>query len=125
MAGRRSRDAGPAGAFEDVLAEVERGKEALVRAVPSPRGRPGPLAEALLVFEESLARARGRMRAWRTPDVEVTWVRCDEALAEAARGAERLRMEAPALDYEALVTVLGDLMAPLDAFEDADRTLRR
>lgn len=119
------RPAGTRPAFERVLAEVERGKEALVRAVPSPRGHPGPLAEALLAFEESLARARGHMPGWRGPEAEGPWVRCDEALAEAARRAERLRLAAPPLDYETLVTVLGDLMAPLDAFEDADRALRR
>lgn len=106
------------------MAEVERGKEALVRAVPSPRGRPGPLAEALLEFERSVARAQVGMPEWWSGDVDAVWTRCDEALAESAGRAERLRLAAPALDYEGLVTVLGDLMAPLDAFEEADRLLR-
>jgi hypothetical protein len=102
---------------------VERGKAALVRAVPSPRGEPGPMAEALLGFEQALVEARSRMGAWRSPRTEDVWRACLEALDQAAGRAERLRLEAPALDYESLVTVLGDLIAPLDAFEDADRAL--
>lgn len=121
---RRQRwDAGPARAFQRVVAEVERGKAALVRAVPSPRGRPGPLADALLEFERSLARARERMPEWGGGDVHPVWTRCDGALAEAAVRAERLRLAAPALDYEGLVSVLADLMAPLEAFEEADRVV--
>ena len=38
--------------------------------------------------------------------------------------AERLRLEAPALDFESLVMVLKDLIAPLDVFSDAARLLR-
>lgn len=106
------------------MAEVEHGKEALVRAVPSPRGVPGPLAEALLEFERAIGRGREAMAAWRTPEAEPAWTRCAEALDESARRAERLRLQAPSLDYEGLVTVLGELMAPLDVFEDAERNLR-
>lgn len=107
-----------------MLVEVEGGKEALVRAVPSPRGQPGPLAEALLAFEHALARAGDRMPEWRAPGVEAAWTRCQDALAECARRAERLRLAAPPLDYESLVTVLADLMAPLEVFEEADRLFR-
>ena len=109
--------------FDEALEPVERAKAALVRAVPSPRGAPGPLAEAVLAFEEALNGARLRMDAWRTPDSEEAWQACRAALDESSRRAERLRLEAPALDYETLVTVLGDLMAPLEAFEEADRML--
>jgi hypothetical protein len=104
---------------------VEQAKAELVRAVPSPRGAPGPVAESVLAFEETLRRANDRMRSWLSSETEDLWRRCDRALEESVRRAERLRLDAPSLDYESLVTVLGDLMAPLEAFEDTDRALHR
>ena len=64
------------------------------------------------------------MPSWRTPEAEDVWRECLEAIHGALVAAERLRQEAPALDYEGLVTVLGDLMSPLEVFEEADRHLR-
>jgi hypothetical protein len=97
-------------------------KEVLLAAVPSPRGAPGlPLAEALLGFEAALRRAAGDMAGWRTAETEPTWRRCEAAIEHVLTAADRLRQEAPALDYEGLVTVLGDLMDPLVAFEEAER----
>ena len=96
--------------LDPALTRIERAKADLVEAVPSPRGVPGrPLADALVAFEEGLREAAASLEAasrqeWRA------------AVDESLRRAERLRLEAPALDYEGLVTVLADLMAPLDAF---------
>jgi hypothetical protein len=96
--------------LDPALARIERAKADLVEAVPSPRGVPGrPLADALVAFEEGLREAAASLEAasrqeWRA------------AVDESLRRAERLRLEAPTLDYEGLVTVLADLMAPLDAF---------
>ena len=83
------------------------------------------MAEALLDFEGALGEARSAMPAWRVGEAEWTWRSCSDALRESARMAERLRIEAPALDFENLVMVLKDLMAPLDAFDDAARLIRR
>jgi hypothetical protein len=104
-----------------VVDRVEAAKRGLVAAVPSPRGAPGrPLAEALLAFEDGLRQADVRMDAWRLPELDDAWLACRDALAAALDRAERLRLEAPALDYEGLVAVLGDLLAPLEAFGDAE-----
>jgi hypothetical protein len=103
---------------------VDRGKDALTSAVPGPR-RPGRLvAEALLEFEGALAEAGSAMPAWRVPETEETWHSCSEALQESSRRAERLRLEAPALDFESLVMVLKDLIEPLEVFDDAARMIR-
>ena len=92
-----------------VLARIERAKADLVSAVPSPRGvPPRPLAEALVAFEEGLRDAAA------SPDLPAPW---RAAVEESLRRAERLRLKAPALDYEGLVEVLADLMAPLEALE--------
>lgn len=107
-----------------MLREVEAAKEELLQAVPSPRGiPPRPLADALLSFEAGLRRARDGMPSWRRPDTELAWTRCDHALDEALAGADRLRLEAPPLDAESLLAVLSDLIAPLDAFDAAHRTV--
>jgi hypothetical protein len=112
------------GAFSEVVERIEHGKAALVSAVPTAR-RPGtPLAEALDAFEQALRLARDEMEDWRTPETEGSWQACSKALDEARRRAERLRLEAPSLDYEGLVMTLGDLIAPLDAFADAARLWR-
>jgi hypothetical protein len=92
-----------------VLARIERAKEDLVSAVPSPRGVPGrPLAEALLAFEEGLREvvpALDEPALWRA------------AVEESLRRAERLRLDAPELDYEGLVEALAGLLAPLEVLE--------
>jgi hypothetical protein len=91
------------------VARIERAKADLVSAVPSPRGIPGrPLADALLAFEEGLREVTislDEASGWRA------------AVDESLRRAERLRLEAPALDYEGLVDALADLMEPLEAVE--------
>jgi hypothetical protein len=103
---------------------VDRAKAALLATVPSPRGAPGPpLAEALVEFEEHLREAAASMDAWRTPDAEDDWAACRSGLDSSLGEADRLRLEAPALDYEGLVAVLGDLMDPLEAFDRAARRM--
>jgi hypothetical protein len=111
-------------AFEDTVKAVERAKEALVAAVPSPRGKQRrTVAEAVLEFEQEIREAAALMDGWRRPDVEGAWQSCVRAVEESIRRAERLRLDAPPLDYEGLVSALGDLIAPLEAFADAERRL--
>jgi hypothetical protein len=103
---------------------VERAKVALVAAVPSPRGVVDrSLAEAVLAFEDGLRQAETEMKRWPLGSDHVRRI-CEAAIEESLRRAERLRLEAPALDAEGLITVLGDLIAPLDTFSEAERTFR-
>jgi hypothetical protein len=120
--GRRANDGD---VFGRVLTEVEVAKEDLVASVPSHRGVPTrPVADALIGFESGLRRAADALDGWRSPEPELR-TSCRAGVNEALRRAERLRLEAPPLDYEALVAVLGELMAPLDVFEQAEARLRR
>jgi hypothetical protein len=113
-------------AFGEVVELVEAAKRELVAAVPSPRGVPARSpADALLAFEQGLRDAEARMEGWRGSDVEDAWRACRDGLGESLRRADRLRLDPPVLDYESLVTVLGDLLAPLEAFEEAERRLGR
>ena len=104
-----------------MLALVERAKERLVAAVPSPRGvQAVQFAEALLGFEELLASARSEMDESQPDDSSDAWLAGREAIEESLRRAERLRLEAPPLDYEGLVSALADLMDPLEAVSAID-----
>jgi hypothetical protein len=110
--------------FERVAAAVERAKAAALSAVPAPRREPEPLAPAVVALEGALADAREALATWTESPPEVR-ERCRAALEETARRAEWLRLEAPSMDFESLVLVLGDVIAPLDAFVDAEHELRR
>jgi len=121
---RRSRRSPHRVAFEAAAARIEAAKDALLAGVPAPRREPVPLADALHAFERGIAEAAVLMDAWRTEETEGAWQACRAALDEAARGAERMRLDAPSLDFESLVLALGDLISPLEAFGEADRALR-
>lgn len=100
----------PVEPLERIRDRVERAKADLVEAVPSPRGLPGrALADALASFEEGLRDAAA------TRDVPDGW---RAAIRESLDRAERLRLEAPQLDYEGLVAALAELIAPLEALDD-------
>lgn len=95
---------------------METAKRELLTAAPSPRGVPGrSLAEALLAFEEGL---RGAAPLLQTPNATSLLTTCAAAIEEALRRAERLRLEAPMFDHEGLLSVLADLIEPLDAFAE-------
>jgi hypothetical protein len=116
--------AGPFDAFLAAVEPVERAKRSVVAAVPTGRTPGLPLAEALVGFEEELREVRRRMPAWRVARVEAEWALCEAAVEESLRLAESLRVQAPELGFEALLAVVGDLIAPLEAFERAVERFR-
>ena len=110
--------------FASCLALVEQAKEHLLDVVPSAR-RPGiPLAEGLLGFDASLRGAQQAMHGWRDDLVREQWDACERALTESLLRAERLRLDAPDLEFEPLLAAVTELIEPLDAFEDAADRLR-
>jgi hypothetical protein len=111
-------------AFLAAVEPVERAKRWVVGGVPTGRSAGLPLAEALAGFEEELRDARRRMPSWRAELVESEWAACSAALDESLHLAESLRLEAPALGFEALVAAVADLIAPLEAFERAEERFR-
>lgn len=116
-------------ALDDLLPVLERGKIALTQAVPGTRLPGRPLAEALWTFETGLRDVKVRMADWRAPEVETEWSAASDGLAETLGLAERLRTRGgEPRGFEELIGVVGDLLAPLEAFEAAAarfRELRR
>lgn len=110
----------PFRAFEDLLAPLERARAALTESVPGTRMPGRPLAETLSEFEEGLGEVRARMDGWRAGEVENEWWAVSAGLDEALALAERVRIEgAEPEGFEGLIGLIGDLLAPLDAFERA------
>jgi hypothetical protein len=116
---------GPARAFGELLPPLGRAEAALTRSVPGTRLPGRPLAETLSEFEDGLREVRDGMDAWRSPDVEPEWEACSRGLDEALALADRVRTEgAQPEGFEGLIGLIGDLLAPLDAFERASTRFR-
>lgn len=110
--------------FEAAADGVETGKAALVAAVPTARVEGRPLADALSEFERELRVSRDRMDGWHRADHDALWRACRDGIDDALRLAERARLEAPSLDFEGLVDLIGTLIEPLDPFAEAERRLK-
>lgn len=115
----------PYDAFLSLVEPLERAKAALTDSVPGTRLPGRPLAETLLEFEEGLREVREGMPAWRAPEVEAAWLAAEAGLDEALGRAERLRLQAEMpVGFEALIGTIQDLLAPLEAFEEAEARFR-
>lgn len=108
---------------------LERAKEALTDSVPGTRMPGRPLAESLWAFETGLREVADRMDGWKAPDMREQWEAASAGLARSLALAHRLRTEGDEPQgFDGLIGVLGDLLAPLEAFETASgrfRELRR
>jgi len=115
----------PARAFDDLLPALERASAVLTESVPGTRLPGRPLAETLSEFEEGLREVRGRMDAWRSPDLEPEWDACSHGLDGSLALADRVRTEgAHPEGFEGLIGLIGDLLAQLEPFERAAARLR-
>ena len=116
---------GPSRAFGELIPVLERAKAALTDSVPGTRLPGRPLAETLWEFETGLREVRARMDGWRAPEVEEQWVAAASGLDAALALADRVRTEAATPQgFEGLIGMIGDLLAPLDAFEAAAARFR-
>ncbi len=112
-------------AFEEWLPGLERAKSALLSSVPGTRLPGRPLAETLLEFEEGLSEVRAEMESWRAPELQDVWTRASRGLDDAIERAQRVRLAAthPG-SFEGLIGLVGDLMAPLEAFDEVTERFR-
>lgn len=108
-----------------MAAALDAAQRALLAAIPTARDPGVPLAQAIAAFEEGLREAETLMPPWRTPGTQASHDRCAQALVQARREAERLRLEPGRLEFEALNARIGDVLHPLEVFADAERALRR
>ncbi len=127
MSRRRLPDhlVGPYEAFRALVPKLEVAKHSLTDSVPGTRLPGRPLADTVLGFEEGLREVEAGMEGWRTPEVETEWVEARDGLRRARGLAERLRLEASEPEgFEALIGLVGELIAPLEAFQGAAERFR-
>ena len=65
------------------------------------------------------------MQAWKHDSVAHEWTKCSEAIEEAREAAQRLKSLNVELTFEQLNAQIGDVLYPLEAFVDAESSLRR
>lgn len=112
--------------FDAVAALLDRAQRALLLAVPTARHPGAALSDSIDAFEASLADAEAIMPSWRTAATEEWWQRCRAALDAAKAEAARLRATPPGpTEFESLNARIGDVLAPLEDFAEAERALRR
>jgi hypothetical protein len=115
----------PFAAFLRVLDQLEPAKAALTEVMPTTRLPGRALPDALLEFEDGVARARRLMPEWRADAVEPAWSACDRGIDESLRRARRLREEAPELGgFEGLIWAVEELLGPLEVFASAATRFR-
>jgi hypothetical protein len=104
---------------------VDRAQRTLLDAVPTSRDPGVPLPEALDAFLRGLADVESSMASWKDESVAHEWTKCSEAIAESRAAALRLRNLDVELTFEQLNAQIGDVLYPLEAFVDAERSVRR
>lgn len=112
-------------AFDVVAALVDHAQRMLIAAVPTARDPGVPLRDALDAFLLALDEIDDAMPAWRNQHVAHEWTMCRDGIAEARAAARRLRDLNIELTFEQLNAQIGDLLYPLEAFVDAERSMRR
>jgi hypothetical protein len=103
---------------------TDRARQSLLASAPGGRGEGAPLAEALAGFEECLQAARRSLDGWPPSLAGSERQAIADAIEEALRRAEALRLDASPGGYEELYALLGDAMDPLDAMDEVAERLR-
>jgi hypothetical protein len=111
-------------AFGSAARWVDRGKDALLAAVPHGRGPRVPVAEALAAFEDDLREAREALDGWPGTSASAERDACRGAVEESLRRAAALRLEATPQGYEELYSLLGHALDSLDVFAEVAGRIR-
>ncbi len=113
-------------AFLDCAQVVESGRRVLLSTLPTGRVEPAPIGVGLDAIAAAVADARGWMSGWEVEVVADDWRDCRDALDEAGGNVEDVRhVAAETSELEELLEAVQDVVAPLDAFADAERSWRR
>lgn len=113
-------------AFLDCAEVVEGGRRLLLGTLPTGRVEPAPIGVGADALGDAIRTARGWMDRWKLAELEQAWQDCHDALDEAAANLAGVRTTAAATsELEDLLGAVEDVVAPLDAFADAERAWRR
>ena len=113
-------------AFLDCAEVIEGGRRLLLGTLPTGRVEPAPIAVGIDALGRSVEDARGWMARWHVDELEVEWRGCHEALDESQGNLDMVReVAATTRELEELLGAVEEVVAPLDAFADAEREWRR
>lgn len=113
-------------AFLDCAQVIESGRRVLLSTLPTGRVEPAPVGVGLDAIAGAITDARGWMPGWEIDPVRADWRDCGAALDEAESHLDDVRtVAAETSELEELLEAVQDVVAPLDAFADAERTWRR
>lgn len=113
-------------AFLDCAEVIEGGRRLLLGTLPTGRVEPAPIGVGLDALDRAIDDARGWMDRWRLEEVADAWADCRAALDESQQAIPHVReVAATTTELEELLGAVEDVVAPLDAFADAERAFRR
>ena len=113
-------------AFLDCAAVIEGGRRTLLGTMPVGRVEPTPVGLGVDAMAAALDDAREWMDAWHIEALEDDWRECSEAMDEARTNLADVReVAAETTELEELQEAVGEVVAPLDAFADAEQAWRR
>jgi hypothetical protein len=109
-------------AFQVQAERVEKARQALLSCLPVGRVEPAPIAVGLDLLHDELAAVEPDLPDWRVAAVEAQWQECRASFAEAREAIPEAReVAATTGELEELLDAVGDVVAPLDAWHDAER----
>lgn len=112
--------------FLDCAAVIEGGRRTLLGTMPVWRVEPTPVGLGVDAMAAALTDAEAWMPDWRVDALADDWDDCRAAMAEARDNLDTVRhVAAETGELEELQEAVADVVAPLDAFADAERTWRR
>ncbi|MBW3658265.1 MAG: hypothetical protein KY457_06480 [Actinobacteria bacterium] len=113
-------------AFLDCAEVIEGGRRLLLGTLPTGRVEPAPIGVGLDALARAIDDARGWMDRWRLEELAGEWEDCHDALHESQVAIPVVReVAATTGELEELLGAVEDVVAPLDAFADAERAFRR
>lgn len=113
-------------AFLDCAEVIEGGRRLLLGTLPTGRVEPAPVAVGIDALARAIRDARGWMDRWKVAELLDEWRDCGAALDESEGNLTMVReVAATTRELEELLGAVEDVVAPLDAFADAERAWRR
>jgi len=110
----------------DCAQAMEGGRRILLGTLPTGRVEPAPVAVGVDAVVAVIHDARGWMDGWKVDELVAEWEDCHAAFDEAeAAVAVVLDVAASTSELEELLEAVSDVVAPLDAFADAERAWHR
>lgn len=112
--------------FLDCAQVIESGRRVLLSTLPTGRIEPAPIGVGLDAVRAAITDARSWMPLWEIDLVLQDWNDCQVAMDEAWDNLDKVAVVAAETnELEELLGAVTEVVAPLDAFADAERTWRR